>query len=92
MLGLPRVPEGLVQAHSNFSTTSLDKQVKDVDQRRGQFTSTGTGRGNTGAFGDFALHNFLDNDNQMKLQEYGNEFPLLAKDNSASDFVHLQVP
>lgn len=52
MLGLPRVPGGLNQEHSNFSTTSLEKQIKEVDQRRGQFTTTGNATGNQAGFGD----------------------------------------
>lgn len=64
MLGLPRVPvpPGFNLEHSNFSTTSLDKQLKEVDSRRGQFTTTGATSGNHGGFGDCSLlTDFLGN-------------------------------
>lgn len=67
-----------------MSTTSLEKQLKEVDQKRGQFTTNGANN-----FGDCALLQEFMGGNRTNgggMAEFDHEaFPLLSKDNSALD-------
>lgn len=87
-LGLPKVPGDLAKETSNLSTTSLEKQLKEVDQKRGQFITSGANN-----FGDCSqlLQEVLGANNHAKtgaaaINEFeGEAFPLLSKDNSAME-------
>ena len=69
-----------------MSTTSLEKQLKEVDQKRGQFTS---GALNFGDQSNNLLQEFMVSANRTNgggIAGFDHEaFPLLSKDNSALD-------
>ena len=80
------MPGNLGKETSNLSTTSLEKQLKEVDQKRGQFITSGAHN-----FGDCSalLQDFMGAGNRPnggEIAEFDHEaFPLLSKDNSALD-------
>lgn len=80
------MPGNLAKEASNLSTTSLEKQLKEVDQKRGQFITSGAHN-----FGDCSalLQEYMGANNRTNtggIAEFETDaFPLLSKDNSALD-------